>query len=220
MRTIRALTIAAAVVVAVPTISAAQQGRPFKDAWFWGIKGGGLTLVDSGQAYKQAPLVGLEWLITRTHGGLYIAGSEAFFKQQTYVARDPSQADSGLRVVDLQNMRKLDVAIMGFPGQHLRFHPYAGIGFTLNQIVSAHARPPFANNDQIDYANQVIQDEKVAFSPLLIVGGQYALRKMSIFGQGSLIPTQSQFIGYNGKSMNFTYEIGLRYNVGTSIDRN
>ena len=63
MRTIRALTIAAAVVVALPTIASAQHGRQFKDAWFWGIKAGGLTFADSSQAYKQAPLAGVEWLI-------------------------------------------------------------------------------------------------------------------------------------------------------------
>ena len=58
MRTIRALTIAAAVVAAVPTISVAQNGRQFNDAWFWGIKAGGLTIADSGQAYTPAPFAG------------------------------------------------------------------------------------------------------------------------------------------------------------------
>jgi hypothetical protein len=216
----RALTIAAAVVVAVPTIATAQQGRSFKDAWFWGVKGGGVTVADSGQAYKQAPFVGIEWLITRTHGGMYISGGEAFFTQQTFIARDPAQPDSGLRIVDIKNMRKLDVAIMGFPGEHLRFHPYAGVGFTLSQIVDAHARPPFGNVDQATYATQVIQNEKAAFSPLFIVGGQYAFKKVSVFGQASTSLTQSQFIAYNGRSSTFAYEIGLRYNIGTSIDRN
>jgi len=219
MRTMRALTIAAAVVVAVPTIATAQQGRSFKDAWFWGIKGGGITIADSGQAYKQAPFVGVEWLITRTHGGLYISGGEAFFSSQTFVARDPVQPDSGLRVVDIKNMRKLDIALMAFPGEHRRFHPYAGIGLSMNQIVDADPRPPFGNADQLASANQIIQDQKVAFSPLLIFGGQYALKKVSVFGQGSVSPTQTQFIGYNGRSMSFLYELGLRYNFGTSIDR-
>jgi hypothetical protein len=117
-------------------------------------------------------------------------------------------------------MRKLDVAVMGFPGEHLHFHPYAGVGFTLNQIVDAHARPPFGNVDQATYAAQVIQDEKAAFAPLFIVGGQYAFKKVSVFGQASTSLTQSQFIGYNGRSSAFAYEIGLRYNIGTSIDRN
>lgn len=219
MRTMRALTIAAAIVAAVPTIATAQQGRPFKDSWFWGIKGGGVTVVDSGQTYKQAPFAGIEWLITRTHGGIYISGGEAFFTQQTFVLRDPAQPDSGLRIVDLKNMRKLDVAIMGFPGEHLRFHPYAGIGFTLNQIVDAHARPPFGNVDQVTYATQTIQDQKAAFAPLLMVGGQYAFKKVSIFGQASTSLTQTQFLGYNGRSNSYSYEIGVRYNAGSSIDK-
>ena len=220
MRTIRALTIAAAIVAAVPTISAAQNGRQFHDSWFWGIKGGGLTLADSGQAYKQAPLAGLEWLITRKRGGLYISGSQAFFTQQTYTLRDPAQIDSGLRVIDLKNMRKLDVAIMGFPGEHYRFHPYAGIGFTMGQVSDAQARAPFSNEDQLLYANDVIQNQKVAFSPLLIVGGQYQLSRVSVFAQGTVNPTQKEFIMYNGRGANFTYELGLRYNFGSSMDKN
>jgi len=220
MRTIRALTIAAAVVAVVPTMSAAQQGRPFKNSWFWGIKGGGFTVADSSQAYKQAPFAGIEWLITRTHGGLYISGGQAFFTQQTFVARDPASPDSGLRIIDLKNMRKIDIALMGFPGEHLRFHPYVGLGFSLNQIASAQARPPFGNADQADYADAVIQDQKVAFSPLVMLGGQYQMSRASIFAQGTLSPMQRQFLLYNGRSANFTYELGLRYNVGSSIDRN
>src|SRR5438105_4190841 len=100
MRMIRPLTIAAAVVVALPSLSAAQHDRQFKDAWFWGIKGGGLTIADSGQAYRQAPLAGIDWLITRTHGGLYISGGQSFFNQQTFTLRDPNaQTDSGARIV-------------------------------------------------------------------------------------------------------------------------
>src|SRR5690242_4237867 len=90
MRTIRALVAAAAVVVALPSIAAAQHGRQFKDAWFWGIKGGGLTFADSGAAYKTAPYAGIEWLITRTRGGLYISAGEAFLKSKTLTFRDPN----------------------------------------------------------------------------------------------------------------------------------
>lgn len=221
MRTMRALTITVAVVLALPTVSAAQQERPFKDSWFWGIKGGGLAIADSGQAYRQAPLVGIEWLVTRTHGGIYIAGSQAFFTQQTFILRDATApADSGVRVVDLTNMRKLDVAVLGFPGEHLRFHPYAGIGFTLNQVADAKARPPFANNAQLDYAEKLIQDEKVSFSPLLVIGAQYQVGSTAIFGQGSLSQLKKDFILYNGRQLSFAYEAGLRYNFGSSIDRN
>lgn len=220
MKLSRPLSIAMAIVVALPALSSAQQGREFKNAWFWGIKGGGLTLADTGQALRQAPLAGVDWLITRTHGGLYISGGQSFFKQQTLTLRDPSAPDSGARVIDLKDLRRLDVALMGFPGEHVRFHPYVGAGFTLSQIATAVPQGPFANNTQLSYADEIIQEQKVGFSPLFIVGGQYRLTKVSIFLQGTATPTQKNFLLYNGRSMNFSYEAGLRYNVGSSIDRN
>jgi hypothetical protein len=220
MRTIRALTIAVAVVAALPTIASAQHGRGFRDSWFWGIKGGGFTFADSAQAYKLAPMGGVEWLITRTHGGLYISGGQAFFKNKTLTLFDPAAPrDSGFRVIDMKNMRKLDVAVMGFPGEHIRFHPYAGVGFTLGEVTDVVARGPFTNEDQQTFANTVIQDQKVAFSPLLIVGAQWRLPWVSVFGQGSVSPSQKEFILYNGRPFNFTYEMGLRYNIGSSLDR-
>jgi hypothetical protein len=220
MRTIRALTVASAIVMALPTIAAAQQGRQFKDAWFWGIKAGGFTFADTAQHTKNAPLGGVEWLITRSHGGLYVAASQAFFNTQTLTFRDPAAPiDSGSRIIDLKNMRKLDVAIMGFPGDHIRFHPYVGVGFTGAEVATAEPRGPFGNTDQLAFADTVIQQQKVAFSPLFIGGGQYRMRWFSVFGQLTVSPAQKQFILYNGKPWNFTYEFGLRYNVGTSIDR-
>jgi opacity protein-like surface antigen len=216
----RPLAIAMAIVVALPAISSAQHGRQFKNSWFWGVKGGGFAMADSGQAYRQAPLAGIDWLITRTHGGLYVSGGQSFFNQQTFTLRDrTAPLDSGLRVVDLKNLRKLDVAVMGFPGEHLRFHPYVGAGFALAQVATASARGPFANVSQLNDADAVIQDERVGFSPLVIMGGQYRMRRFSVFGQATASPAQKNFLLYNGRPFNFSYEFGLRYNVGSSIDR-
>ena len=134
MRILRALTIAAS-VVALPSLATAQQGRPFKDAWFWGVKAGGLSVADTGGSYSFAPMIGAEWLITRTHGGLYISAGQAFFNTSTLAAS--GESDATLRVIRLNNMRKLDVAIMGFPGEHDRWHPYGGAGFSLNAIADA-----------------------------------------------------------------------------------
>jgi len=219
MRTIRALTIAAAVVAALPTIGGAQRGAPFTNSWFWGIKTGGFTMADSGQNYIQAPVVGVEWLITRTRGGLYVSGSETFFSQHAFTLRDPASADSGLRPVAIKNLRRLDMALVGFPGQHLRVHPYFGAGFTLGEVSTVTAEGPFANQDQLDFAQAVIADEKVAFSPLLMGGAQWRLTRFSAFGQLTVSPAQKNFILYNGRPWNFGYEVGLRYNFGSSIDR-
>lgn len=219
MRSIRALMAAAAVVVALPSLSGAQEGRQFKDAWFWGIKGGGYSFANTSQAYTAAPLAGIDWLITRTHGGLYVSASEAFFNQNAIIINGPTLADTGVRIVDLKNLRRLDMAAVGFPGEHLHLHPYVGIGFTLNEIASAVAEGPFTQTNQRDFAEAVINDAKVGFSPMLLLGAQYRLRRVSAFVQGQASPAQRGFIMYNGRPFNFTYEIGLRYNAGTSIDR-
>ncbi len=220
MRTIRALTIAAA-VVALPSLAAAQTGRQFKDAWFWGIKGGGFTLVDTAQKYRQAGMVGIDWMITRTHGGLYVSGEQTFFNQQTNILRDQAAGlDSGFRVVDVKNMRKLDVALMGFPGEHLRFHPYAGVGFSFSDVSAAAGRGPYGSEDQVIFTQSTIQTARASFSPLLMMGAQYRLVRFSAFGQVTMSPAQKDFILYNGKPLNFGYELGMRYNVGSSIARN
>jgi len=220
MRTIRALRVAAAIVVALPAIAAAQAGRQFRDSWFWGVKAGGLTFADSAQSYRQAPMAGIEWLITRTRGGLYVSGGQAFFHEKTLTFRDPSfPVDSGFREIRLKNLRRLDVAAMGFPGDWIRFHPYIGAGFSLASVGDAEATGPFANTTQVDFANQVVTTQKVQVGPLGIIGGQGRFHWASAFGQVTLTPTNKNFILYNGRPLNATYEFGLRYNVGTSIDR-
>jgi len=220
MRTLRALTIATAVVVALPNVSGAQRGAPFMDSWFWGIKTGGMTLADSGQHLVTAPVIGLDWLITRRHGGLYIAGSETFFSQHTFTLRDPVSPDSGLRPILIKNLRRLDVALLGFPGDYLNFHPYAGIGITFGEVATVVPEGVFSNADQLNFANQVIADERAQFTPLLMGGAQWRLTRVSVFGQLTASPAQKNFIMYNGKPFNFGFELGVRYNVGTSIDRN
>lgn len=41
-----------------------------------------------------------------------------------------------------------------------------------------------------------------------------------MFGQLTANPTQHNFLLYNGQPFNLSWEFGVRYNVGTSIDRN
>ncbi len=217
MRTIRALTTVVALVAALPSVMVAQQGRQFKDAWFWGLKAGAFTFADSSGNYTNAPVVGAEWLITRTHGGLYIAYSQAFMKTQTFFFANPDVPDTNFRIVDLKNMRKLDAILVGFPGTHIRWHPYVGAGFTLQQIAAAQGQAPYANFDEFDATERLIQDTKVGFSPVGLLGIQYRLQPVSIFAQAMLSPAQKNFLLYNGRPINLTWELGLRYNVGSSI---
>jgi hypothetical protein len=218
MRTNRARVVAV-LLAALPTVLAAQQGRQFKDAWFWGVKGGGVTFADEGGAYKQAPLAGVEWMITRTHGGLYMSLSQAFMNTKTIFPKDPSSPDSGTRLVDLKNLRKLDIAMMAYPGTHIRFHPYVGLGFSMTQVPTASGEGPFGNEDQVLFTNQNIQDLRVGFTPSFLFGAQWRTRWSSVFAQGQVNPAQKNFLLYNGKPVFVSYEFGVRYNVGSSIER-
>ena len=84
MRTIRALTIAAAIVVALPTIAAAQARAPVQGRVVLGSQGRRSHLRRQRRSpIEQAPLAGIDWLITRTHGGLYVSGGQAFFTSKT-----------------------------------------------------------------------------------------------------------------------------------------
>src|SRR5262245_13815291 len=150
MRTIRALTTAAALMTAaLPGLATAQQGRQFRDAWFWGFKTGAFMYADSSSHYSVAPLAGFEWMITRTYGGLYVAASQGFFSTNTLFAANPVVPDSNFRVIKLENVRRLDFAATGFPGRHVKFHPYVGAGFSLVQVPSAHSQNGY--NSQAEF---------------------------------------------------------------------
>ena len=79
MRLLRALAVATAFTALIAQTSAAQDGRQFKDAWFWGVKAGALSYSSASTDNGGAALVGAEWLITRTQGGLYLSFDQAFF---------------------------------------------------------------------------------------------------------------------------------------------
>src|SRR5690242_1077921 len=112
MRVTRALAAAAAIVAAMPRVGTAQLGSSFKDAWFWGVKAGGMDFNSGTTPHRQAPLGGIEWLITRSHGGLYLSYSEAFFTDQAAILTNLSPSDTAPHIINLKNMRRLDVAAM------------------------------------------------------------------------------------------------------------
>ena len=218
MRILRALTIAAS-VVALPSLATAQPGRPFKDAWFWGVKAGGFTLADTGGSNTFAPMVGAEWLITRTHGGLYISAGQAFFNSET-LAMSSESSTGTLRVIRLNNLRKFDVALMAFPGEHNRWHPYAGAGFTLQAIADADGQPPFNTVDDLAFTQALIQQNKVELLTVRDPARNTGSPGSPCSARRRSIPTQQNFLLYNGQAFNSSLEFGVRYNVGSSIDKN
>jgi hypothetical protein len=221
MRLLRVLTAAMGLAALLPTLSAAQAGRQFKDAWFWGVKGGGMLYSSASTENSAAPMVGADWLITRTRGGLYVSFDQAFLTTTgSFLDREPDSTFQ--RNVALENLRRFSIAAMVFPLQSPRYHPYAGFGMVLNQIGSASAQGAFLNSSRYAIALDSVQSKKTSFTPLLIGGIQVRMPQFSVFGQAMASPAQQGFFLYNangGAAFNFSLEGGIRYNIGSAIDR-
>jgi len=130
MRSIKTFAAAAFLAVTVTTLASAQEGpRPFRDSWFWGIRTGALSYTGYSTPANAAtvpatpyvaPFVGLDWLITRTNGGLYVSYSQAFLSTQAAILNGPSSADTGYRAVNVKGLRRVDMLGMLFPGSPRR----------------------------------------------------------------------------------------------------
>ena len=221
MRLLRVLTAAIGLAALLPKPSTAQAGRQFKDAWFWGVKGGGVLYSSASTSNSLAPLVGAEWLITRTRGGLYVSFDQAFLTTTgSFLDRDPDSTFQ--RNVALKNLRRFSIAAMVFPMQSPRYHPYAGFGMVLNQIGSASAQGAFLNSGRYAIALDSVQSKKTSFTPMLVGGLQVRMMPFSVFGQAIASPAQPGCFLDNasgGQSFNISLEGGIRYNFGSSIDR-
>ena len=216
MRLLRALTAATGLALALSQQSAAQGTRQFQDAWFWGLKMGATSYSSATTSNGGAPLIGAEWLITRTNGGLYVSMDQAFIKTTGSFRDRDSLSVPYDREVGLNNLRRFTIAGMIFPSQTRNLHPYFGGGFVLNQVggVALAGAPTPISTDSI-------AAKKTAFSPMFIGGVQARFRPMSVFVQGAASPAQHTFF-YSNISTNqlaFSLEFGIRYNVGSSIDR-
>jgi hypothetical protein len=220
MRITRALAAAAVLVAVAPRVGTAQIGSAFKDAWFWGVKAGAMDYNSATTNHRQAPLGGIEWLITRNHGGLYVSYSEAFFTDQAAILTQVDPSDTLPRVINLKNMRRLDIAAMIFPGSNQWVHPYAGVGFSIKQISSAvPADMNFTSSDQYDATQAFIQELRTGAAPYYIIGSQLRLIGFSVFFQGTASPAQPNMFLHNNKGFHLTYEAGIRYNFGSSISK-
>jgi hypothetical protein len=228
MRLLRVLVVATAFAALLAPPSAAQEGRPFRDAWFWGVRGGVLNYSSDadpalgpydGTDNAGAPMVGIDWLITRSRGGIYVGIDEAFFTSAAFYRRPFVTGDPA---VVMRNERRISLAGMWFPMQSPMTHPYIGVGLSVNQVGDASLERPLAIPALQSAAIDSVQAKKVAIAPILIAGVQQRLPGFSVFAQGSGTWLQNGFLLKNLAAKHYlqwSLEAGIRYNVGSSIDR-
>lgn len=228
MRLLRVLAAAISFAAVLAQPSAAQEGRPFKDAWFWGLKGGVLNYSSDadwtngpthGTDNAAAPMVGIDWLITRSKGGLYVSVDQSFFTSAAFYKRPFLAGDPA---ANLRNLRRIMVAGVAFPMQTSHTHPYIGFGASLNQIGDAELERPIAIAQLANAAKDSLQSKKVSISPTVIAGVQRRLPQFSVFAQGTGTWLRNGFYLKNEAPKHYlqwTLEGGIRVNVGSSIER-
>jgi hypothetical protein len=220
MQAIRVLAVAALVAVDV-SAATAQSTRHFHDSWFWGAKVGAMAYQVQSNTGGLAPMAGADWLITRKHGGLYLAGDYSVFSEQVAVndSINPIDVTPGGRITDIEDMFRFTFAGMLFPLESQRFSPYIGMGMTLSTIIGTNAQGTYVNRTQENLVLTTIQNFKTTVKPNLIAGAQLRLPLLSIFGHATVTRSNNDFFLFTEPSWRMTFETGVRYNMGSSIDR-
>ncbi len=191
-----------------PSLLAAQRAREFEDSWFWGVKAGVSTFSPTLGGTESTATYGVEWLITRTRGGLYVSADEANVSATSAVF-DPT-ADGDLRSVRVRKLRRIGFAALAFPWTFNRLRPYAGLGLTLNVIGDATPLLSAQESAVDDAVSQRINDRSSQAALLGMAGAQLQFHKLAIFGQVSVAPSSAKFL-LNNSVLGF-FEAGVRYN--------
>jgi hypothetical protein len=207
MRSIRRLIPGLVLLAFAPSVGAAQEGRLFKDSWFFGAKAGNMTYWTTTTSHGQAPFVGGETLITRSRGGLYLSLDQAYFDATTRLTDE-----TGSYLLDISDNRRVTAAAMVFPKAFGWIRPYAGLGFAFNFIQGVKPRTAISAATA-----EIINEQKTRSAPIVMVGAQLQLLRFSVFGQGSYMPAQADFLLNNNET--YFLEAGIRYNIGSSIEK-
>ena len=217
MRTVRLVASGLALVALLPAAGESQSqpggARGFKDSWYWGAKTGLLSFstVTSGSAW--APLIGAEWLITRSRGALYVSLDQSFFDETTGLVDQQGNAFQ----IGIEDLRRFTAAGLAFPVTWGALRPYAGVGLSINFI--QRAAPLTAVEDPATDARlrEAIDDQKDRASIVFMGGVQGEYRRFVLFGQATYMPSRDRFL-LNDRST-YLLETGVRFNFGTSIER-
>jgi hypothetical protein len=214
MQKFRAVAVAMAAALVGSASASAQGMRNFDNSWFWGAKAGINTFTPSGHGTTSTANLGIDWLITRTKGGLYVSGDQSIFQRDVEVFDQASK--TGQRTVRVNDMRRLSFAAVAFPKHFGGITPYAGLGYTIAVLGSARVFADTANTFPTNAFLDAVEDKRSRAGILGMGGVQIQTKRAAIFAQESLLPSNTGFLFSSALSF---FEFGVRYNFGSSIDR-
>jgi len=213
MQKLRAVAVALVATIVVST-SASAQMRNFDNSWFWGFKSGINSFSVPGHGNTSTVDLGLDWLITRTKGGLYVSANQSVFERNLEFL-DPTSR-TGQRTIRVNDLRRISLAGVAFPKHFGAITPYAGLGFTIAVLGDARvfvdSANTFPNNSFLDE----VENERSRGAVMGLAGVQIQTKRAAIFAQETMLPSNRTFLF---RSVLSFFEFGVRYNFGSSIDQ-
>ena len=214
MQKLRTVAVALVATIVVCASADAQGVRNFDNSWFWGVKSGVNTFSVPGHGNTSTVDLGIDWLITRTKGGLYVSGNQSIFERDLEFG-DPT-SNTGTRTVRVNDMRRITFAAVAFPKHFGGITPYGGIGYMIAVLGDARvfvdSVNTFPNNAFLDEMDR----ERSRGAVIGLAGLQIRTKRAAIFAQETLVPSNRDFLF---RSVLSFFEFGVRWNFGSSIDR-
>ena len=213
MQKLRAVAVALVATIVVST-SASAQMRNFDNSWFWGFKSGINTFSVPGHGNTSTVDLGLDWLITRTKGGLYVSANQSVFERDLEFL-DPTSR-TGQRTIRVNDMRRISLAGVAFPRHFGAITPYAGLGFSIAVLGDARVFVDSANTFPTNSFLDAVESERSRAAVMGLGGVQIQTKRAAIFAQETILPSNRTFLFSSVLSF---FEFGVRYNFGSSIDQ-
>ena len=215
MQKLKAGLVALVATVVVSGSAHAQQNRNFDNSWFWGFKSGINTFsMPNGGGNTSTVDLGIDWVITRSKGGLYVSGNQSIFQRDMQVF-DPA-SNTGERTIRVNDMRRITLGALVFPKHFGGITPYAGAGYTITVLGDARVFVDSANTFPSNAFLDQIESMRSRSAVVGIGGIQIQASKMAIFAQETLVPSNPSFLFSSVLSF---FEFGVRLNFGSSIDQ-
>jgi hypothetical protein len=214
MQKLRAVAVAVVATIGISASAHAQEMKNFDNSWFWGFKSGINSFAVPGHGNTSTVDLGVDWVITRTKGGLYVSADQSVFSRDLEFP-DPTSR-TGQRTVRVNDMRRITVAGLAFPKHFGGITPYAGLGFMIAVLGDARVFVDSANTFPTNSFLDEIERERSRSTALGMAGIQIQTKRAAIFGQETLIPSNNSFLFRS--VLNF-FEFGIRINFGSSIDQ-
>ena len=214
MQKLRAVFVALVATVVVAGSARAQENRNFDNSWFWGFKSGINTFTVPGHGNTSTVDLGIDWVITRSKGGLYVSGNQSIFERDLVMA-DPA-SNTGQRTVRVNDLRRITLGALVFPKHFGGITPYAGLGYTIAVLGDARVFVDSANTFPSNAFLDQVESMRSRSAVVGIGGIQIQASRMAIFAQETIAPSNPNFLF--SSVLNF-FEFGIRLNLGSSIDR-